>query len=195
VQETPQELERLVEAAQGGQAEAFGVLYDQWVTRVYRYVAYRVGPGPHAEDLTAETFLRALEALHSFRWRGDGSFSAWLFRIAHNQVIDSRRRQTRRPTVPLDEEPEMPGKEGDFTDRSVGGVWVRQALAHLTHLQQAVVGLRFGSDLSIEETARVLGKSQGAVKALQHAAIVALRKLMDDSEKPSEAGSHGEGRV
>ncbi|MSQ40557.1 MAG: hypothetical protein EXR55_02625 [Dehalococcoidia bacterium] len=76
VQETPQALERLVEAAQGGQAEAFGVLYDQWVTRVYRYVAYRVGPGPHAEDLTADTFLRALEALPSFRWRADGSFSA-----------------------------------------------------------------------------------------------------------------------
>ncbi|MSQ40558.1 MAG: sigma-70 family RNA polymerase sigma factor [Dehalococcoidia bacterium] len=118
-----------------------------------------------------------------------------MFRIAHNQVIDSGRRQTRRPTVPLDEAPEMPGKDGDFAQRTVEGVWIRQALAHLTQLQQTIVGLRFGSDLSIEETAKVLGKSQGAVKAAQHAAIGALRKLMEEPQRPGEAGSRGEGRM
>jgi RNA polymerase sigma-70 factor (ECF subfamily) len=189
---TVQDSERLVREAQQGNAEAFGALYDLWVARVYRYVAFRVGAGAWAEDLTEETFLRALEALGSFRWRGEGSFSAWLFRIAYNRVTDAQRRQGRLQFIPLDAQLPSSGGGSSFADMVVEEMWVSQALSTLTSLQQAVVGLRFGSGLSIEETAKALGKSQGAVKALQHAALRALRRVLETPEDMGSSLSPGE---
>ena len=195
VQLTSQELERLVREAQQGSSEAFGVLYALWLTPVYRYVALRVGFRPQAEDLTEEVFLRCLESLSSFRWRGEGSFSAWLFRIAHNLVVDSLRKEARRQAMPLDTIATLPAGEASVAEEVVEGIWIRRAVSTLTSLQQAVVGLRFGSGLSIQETARAMGKSQGAVKALQHAALGALRKALVGPDDAGQARSPEEKRL
>jgi RNA polymerase sigma-70 factor (ECF subfamily) len=106
-------------------------------------------------------------------------FSSWLYRIAHNQVVDYLRKKSKRATVPLDES--MPSF-GDGPERAVEQKIAVEGLAvaakKLTSAQQEVISLRFAAELSIAEVAEVMGKSQGAVKALQHSAIVALRKLL-----------------
>ncbi len=134
-----------------------------------------------AEDITQQVFLKAFQSISSFKWRGL-AFSAWLFRIAHNQVIDYFRRTKKRAAVPFDESlvssvssdsnPQL------MAERSLDVGQLLLATRQLTELQRQVISLRFAGELSIAEVAKVMGKSQGAVKALQHSAIAALRKTL-----------------
>ena len=124
--------------------------------------------------------MRMLEAIGSFKWK-DVPFSAWLMRIAHNRVIDHYRRSGLRRATPLDNAPPLPSRDRDpqesvetFSDIQD----LRVAMARLTDLQRQVLSLRFGSDLSIAETAYAMDRNEGAVKALQHSAIRALRRIM-----------------
>ncbi len=168
----------LVKRAQKGDLDAFGVLYQRYVDRVYRYMCVRLGDPAEAEDLTAEVFLRALEKLDSFRWRGV-PFGAWLFRLAHNIAVDYWRK--RRPLHSLDAV--SAGHNGDVEKRLEREALIqeiRDALELLTPLQQQVLTLRFAAGLSIAETARVMGKKEGAVKNLQHKALKALRRVLTD---------------
>ena len=173
-----QDEESLVHRLQEQDDEAWTGLYEEFFNRIYRYVYLRVGNRAEAEDLTGQVFLKALQSISSFRWRGV-PFSAWLFRIAHNQVVDYMRKARLRRTVPLGES--LPATSADpvllAEQRSTLG-----RLAHfvgqLTGAQRAVIELRFAGGLSTAETAKVLGKSPGAVKALQHSALVALRKRL-----------------
>ena len=177
---TDDDIAAIVQQAQNGEAAAFGQLYEIYSDRVFRYVAYRVDSDADAEDITEDVFIRMLEAINSFKWR-QVPFSAWLMRIAHNRVIDHYRRGRLRTATPLDDAPPLASRDRDpqervdiFSDLQE----LRVAMARLTDLQRQVISLRFGSDLSIAETAHVMNRNEGAVKALQHSAIRALRRLM-----------------
>ncbi len=168
----------LVARAQAGNAAAFGELYERYVDRLYSYVAFKLGDRTEAEDVTEQVFLKALESIGSFRWQGV-PFSAWLFRIAHNQIVDCLRRRSRRPQAPLDvrlrDETPVADPEEQF-DRLAEREELLAALAKLTELQRRVIELRFAAELPNAEVARILGRTEGAVKALQHAAIEALQR-------------------
>jgi len=173
-----QDEESLVRRAKQRDQEAFAQLYEGYFDKIYRYVAIRIGDRMEAEDITQQVFLNAIKAISSFRWRGI-PFSAWLFRIAHNQVVDYLRRKTKRPTIPLDESLVA----SDYDPQLIAGQKLdierlHSATGKLTPAQQEVISLRFAGELPIAQVARIMGKSEGAVKALQHSAIVALRKTL-----------------
>jgi len=132
--------------------------------------------------MTQQVFLNSLQSISSYKWR-DIPFSAWLFRIAHNQVVDYLRKKTRQPTAPLDDMPvTADSNPQQMVEDRLDTEQLTSATKKLTRAQQEVISLRFASELPIAEVAEIMGKSPGAVKALQHSAIVTLRKIMlDDS--------------
>jgi RNA polymerase sigma-70 factor (ECF subfamily) len=168
----------LVQRAQQLDQEAFAQLYERHFDRIYRYVALKIGSKVEAEDMTQQVFLKALRSISSYKWR-DTPFSAWLYRIAHNQVVDYLRKKARQTEMPLNES--LVGSESDHektTEQKLDMEKLMLATRQLTPAQQEVIALRFTSELSIAEVAKVMGKSEGAVKALQHSAILALRKIL-----------------
>jgi len=170
--------ESLVRRAIEGDQLAFTQLYDEHFDKIYRYIYFRVGNQAEAEDLTQEVFFKALGAIGSYKWRST-PFAAWLFRIAHNQVIDYFRRQMRQKTVTLDEEIAVNGIDPvDVAERELEIQEVTEALAQISEAQRETFSLRFVAGLSIAEVAKTLGKSEGAVKALQHNATMAIRKII-----------------
>jgi RNA polymerase sigma-70 factor (ECF subfamily) len=178
--------EDLIARAARHDADAFGALYERYLALIYRYVFYRVDDVAEAEDLTEQVFLKAWEALGHYQKR-KVPFSAWLYRIAHNVIVD--RHRTRKEILPL---------EGQLLRDATGGPedrldWretieaVAYALSQLTPLHRQVLMLRFISGFSHAETARVLERSEEAVRVLQHRALAALRELLDttmNSEPP-----------
>ncbi len=180
-----QDEENLVRRAKQRDQKAFTELYEAHFDRVYRYVAIRIGDQVEAEDMTQQVFLNALQSISSFNWTG-APFSAWLFRIAHNQVVDYLRKKSKHAGAPLDESLVKDDSDPQqMVEFSLNIEQVRLATVQLTEAQREVISLRFAGGLSIAEVAKIMGKSQGAVKTLQHSAIVALRKilLVDDNEK------------
>jgi len=175
-----QKEENLVQEAVGGDQEAFAQLYEVHFDRIYRYIYLKIGDRAEAEDMTQQVFLSALRSIKSFKWQGT-PFTAWLFRIAHNQIVDHLRKKTRRPVL-MDIDETLPGSGGgnpeQMAELSLNIERLSEATRHLTRSQQEVLSLRFAGGLSIEEVSKVMGKKPGAVKALQHAAVVALRKLL-----------------
>ena len=170
----------LLEKASRAEPAALGMLYDQYVERIYAYIYHRVGQADLAEDLTGQVFMRMLEAVRSGKgWRT--SFSGWLYRIAHNLVIDHYRRKHRATLVNIDDAEPVQAQAGDPV-RSVENQYERErlrtALAKLTEEQSQVISLRFLEDLSIAEVAEIMEKTEGAVKALQYRAVLALRRVM-----------------
>lgn len=132
--------------------------------------------------MTQQVFLNALQSISSFRWKG-APFSAWLYRIAHNQAVDHLRRKSKRVSVPLDESLASSGDNPHSTaELKMDIEQLLVAARCLTEAQREVISLRFSSELPIAQVARIMGKSQGAVKALQHSAIVALRRTMSVTE-------------
>jgi len=168
----------LIEKAQQNDQEAIVRIYETYFDRIYRYIFLRIGNQAESEDLTQQVFMNALQSISSFRWRG-APFSSWLFRIARNQIIDHQRKFSRVQTTPL----EMPlGREdidpAEVVEQELAIRKVREAMKGLTQLQQEVLSLRFAGEMSTRETARIMGKREGAVKALQHSALAALRKIL-----------------
>lgn len=170
--------ESLVQRAQNNDQEAFAQLYEEHFDKIYRYLALRIGNEMEAEDMTQQVFLNALQSISSFRWKGV-PFSAWLYRIAHNQAVDHLRKNKKRSTVPLDESLVSSGDSPhSAAERKMDIEQLLAATRRLTGAQREVISLRFTSELSIAQVAGIMGKSEGAVKALQHSAIVALRRTM-----------------
>jgi RNA polymerase sigma-70 factor (ECF subfamily) len=173
-----QEDEIVARQIQKRDPEAWAGIYEEFFPRIYRFIAMKVKNRTEAEDLTEQVFLKALEASPSFKWRGV-PISSWLFRIAHNQVIDYYRTDKSRRLLPLDE---SLVSDGIDPVKAAETNWdVRQAIiavGELTQAQRNVIELRFAGGLSTAEVAKVLGKRQGAIKALQHSALAALRKKL-----------------
>jgi RNA polymerase sigma-70 factor (ECF subfamily) len=173
-----QEEASLVAQAKRGDEAAIGQLYRQYAPKIYGYVASRVRDPAVADDLTSEVFLRALEGLPRFEYRGI-SLSAWLYRIAHDRMVDHFRRQARRPTLPLDDEL-VPAQEGieQEVDVRLRAQQLRGAMEKLTAEQHQVILLRFTSGLKLQEIAYVMDKSTDAVKMLQLRALTCLKRLV-----------------
>ena len=172
----------LVELARGGDAEAFGQLYDHYHVSVYRFVYYRVGSVALAEDLVSETFFRALRAMGSFRWQGK-DFGAWLMTIARNLTTDHfKAGRTRLEYATEDMSPHDGSTEGPETSvlASLTNEALLGALKELPHEQQECLIMRFLQGLSIAETAAVLDRSEGAVKQLQLRGVRNLAKLLPE---------------
>jgi RNA polymerase sigma-70 factor (ECF subfamily) len=175
----------LVELARNGDKDAFGQLYDHYQPSVYRFLYYRVGSMTLAEDLTAETFFRALRSMHSFRWQGK-DFGAWLMTIARNLTADhfkagrTRLEQTTEDMQTLDTTSDGPEIEvlASLTNESL-----LRALGELPTEQRECLIMRFLQGLSIAETAEILGRSSGAVKQLQLRGVRNLAKLIPVGER------------
>ena len=156
-------------------------LYEQYYDRITRYVAARIGNRDDAEDMAGDVFLRALDSLGTFEQRGV-PLQAWLFKVAHNLVVDYYRRHSRRQSVPLDEALPLPGKSdpaGEVEHRMTMER-VYQSLEQLNPAQREVVALRFMGGLSSEEAGVVMGRTSGAIRELQRTAIKALRGMLGE---------------
>jgi RNA polymerase sigma-70 factor (ECF subfamily) len=180
----------LVERAQAGETEAFGLIYDRYVDTVFRFVYFRVGNRQLAEDLTADTFLRALKRIGSFTWQGR-DLGAWLVTIARNLVADHFKSGRYRLEVTtgdvLDADREDRGPEGSPEAAVVDhitNVALLTAVKQLNPEQQECIVLRFLQGFSVAETAQAMGKNEGAIKALQYRAVRALARLLPDGFRP-----------
>src|SRR5213596_4175143 len=171
------DLRRLVDFAQKGDREALEALYLLHFDRVYSYLHLSVGNRHDAEDLTTQTFLKMLESIKRFRWRS-APFSAWLFRIAHNLAMDHFR-ATRR-WQPEEEVPEPEGESEPSAEaaalQSIGRQSMLELIEGLSGEQQQVLTLKFVFNLPNAEVATIIGKTEGAIKSLQHRALVSLQK-------------------
>lgn len=173
----------LLERARAYDADALGELYDQYAPLIYAYLYRRVHNAQLAEDLTGEVFVRVLQAIQSEQfWHT--SFRRWLYRIAHNLLVDHYRRQPPVPMLALDEQ--LVAAQGD-PDSALAEKLSRQdllaAISQLTPDQQQVLVLRFGEGLAAREVAEIMGKSVGAVELLQHRALTALRRILRKNEQ------------
>ena len=170
--------------------EAFGALYDRHVVRVYRHIYYMVGNPAEAEDLTAQAFLQAWQAIPRYRIQS-APFASWLLRIAHNlgvSYLRSRKQNAELPETLIDhgrlQNPEAALEQRLDSDR------VREAILKLRDEHRKVIILRFVEDLDYREVAEILGKSVAAVRVIQHRALHALRKQMS-AESSKELAANG----
>jgi RNA polymerase sigma-70 factor (ECF subfamily) len=174
--------EELIRRAQEFDQEALGWLYQLFYPKLYNYAYLQLGDIQQAEDLASEVLLRVLESLKGYRFRGV-PLAAWVFRIARNYLIDLNRRRQRRPQVGLYEGiPDTQDGPQAVTERSIAQHELRLALTRLTEEQRQVIILKFVEGMDNASVARVLGRSQGAVKSLQHRALVSLRKIISSQE-------------
>jgi RNA polymerase sigma-70 factor, ECF subfamily len=184
-EDSPEERERLiglVELARGGDADAFGLLYDHYQPSIYRFLYYRTRSVVVAEDLTSETFFRALRNMAGFRWQGK-DFGAWLMTIARNLATDHFKAGRTR----LEMTTEDMGQHDDETEGPETAVMATltneillEALTELPNEQRDCLVMRFLQGMSIAETAAVLGRSEGAIKQLQLRGVRNLAKLMPE---------------
>jgi len=179
-----QEERTIVQRAQKNDPNAFAELYEAYFDKIYRYIVIKIGDREEAEDMTQQVFLKAHKSISSFKWKGV-PFSAWLYRIAHNQIVDYLRKKTKRPdTLPdeiqVSDKPEKNPEQ--LAEKRMDIQQLLEATKGLTEAQREVISLRFGGEMPTARVAEIMGKSQGAIKALQHSAIVSLRKtLLTDS--------------
>lgn len=172
--------DKIIERAIRGEASAFGLLYDQYEPKIYRFILLRTSRREEAEDLTHQVFLNAWQRIGAYRSEGH-PFGSWLYRIARNLVIDHYR--TKKNQVSLDEvDPEIfsfaPAHE-ETMDRKMLFAKVTKAMLTLKQEHQDVLIMRFVEELSHKEIAETLGKTEGAIKLLQHRAIQGLKKILE----------------
>ncbi len=183
----------LVDLARGGDTEAFAELYDRYLGQVYRYVYYRVGSHSVAEDLTSETFLRALRAISRFRWQGR-DIGAWFVTIARNLVHDHQRSGRFRLEVSTADLLGFDAGDGGLEDTVMSRLESERMLAavrRLTPQQQECVTLRFLQGLSVAETARAMGRREGAVRQMQFRAVRTLARLLGIETDPAAGNGSG----
>jgi RNA polymerase sigma-70 factor (ECF subfamily) len=183
--DAPLDAERvLASKATRGDRDAYSALYERYVDKIYRYIYFKVGGREQSEDLTSQTFLKAWDAIGDYEWR-NYPFGAWLFRIAHNLVVDYHR--SRRDSVSLDDaSPHLearantdPVRPERVLAQALAEGRVRKAIERLTDEQQQVLILRFYEGLSTTEVADLMGKRNGAVRGLQFRALSGLRDLLE----------------
>jgi RNA polymerase sigma-70 factor (ECF subfamily) len=177
---TNEELEKLVKQSQKGDAEAFALLYDHFITPIYRYIFFKVKK-EDVEDLTETLFLKAWENIKKYRKKKNTNFKSWIFRIAHNMVVDhyrltrehssldTRIKETRRESNPVER-----------ADLTLNNDNLKEAIGKLKKSYQQVVILKFINDLSNEEISKTLKKSEGSVRILQFRALKALKQALEE---------------
>jgi len=174
-----------LERAGQGDTEAFSILYERYVRRIYNYIYYRTGSAADAEDLTAKVFFRAFGHIGTYRNMGV-PFSAWLYRIAHNLVANWHRDNSRRQEVPLEDHtiqfnrmdhPEATLEQNQETEELL------KAIRRLPSERQQLLILKFVEHLSNGEIAIIMRRSEGAIKSLYHRTLLALR---DEVQKVNE---------
>jgi RNA polymerase sigma-70 factor (ECF subfamily) len=176
------EADEMVAAAIDGDADAFAVLFRSTVAIVHRFLQARCGDSALAEDLTQDTFIRAMRAIGTSFKGGSGDFIAWIIRIARNRFLDHVKSGRVRWELAVEDVPVTLSTLNPEHDvlATIEGIDLRRALSRLTTEQEEVVLLRFLQGLQISEVATVTGRSEGAVKALQFRALRALQKIMVD---------------
>jgi RNA polymerase sigma-70 factor (ECF subfamily) len=179
---TAADVRRLVERAQQGDRQALEELYLMHFDRIYSYLQMSVGNRHDAEDLTNQTFVKMLESIDRFQWR-KVPVSAWLFRIAHNLAMDHFR--SRRRWQPEEEPPEPPDSEERSAEEealhSIGRQSMLEMIEGLSQDQQQVLTLKFVFNFSNGEVATILGKTEGAIKSLQHRALGSLQRQLTNA--------------
>ncbi|NJN97212.1 MAG: sigma-70 family RNA polymerase sigma factor [Anaerolineales bacterium] len=172
--------------------EAFGRLYELYVDKIYNYIYYRLGNHHEAEDLTAKVFHRALNHIPHYNNKG-APFAAWLYRIAHNLLVNWRRDNSRRQIVGL-EDVDLSGDKQEGPQQAVEQAneseLLLAAIQHLPRERQELLVLKFVERMSNAEIGRVMGRSEGAIKSLYHRTLVSLKELLTEQENPTgEAGA------
>ncbi|MGQ9467250.1 MAG: RNA polymerase sigma factor [Anaerolineae bacterium] len=164
--------------------EAFGLLYERYVAQIYRYLYYRTGNPQDAEDLTARTFYRALEHLPRYQERGL-PFTTWLYRIAHNIVVNWQRDRRRRPVVALDRVVTYAGAEGDpqgAVEEQEDREQLLRAFRRLSPERQTLLILKFVEGMSNAQIGAIMGRSEAAIKSLYHRTLLELKRNLEGME-------------
>jgi len=184
--ESTDHVRQLVDRAQQGDRDALEELYLIHFDRIYSYLHMTVGNKHDAEDLTTQTFLKMLESIGKFRWQS-APFSAWLFRIAHNLSMDHFR--SRRRWQPEEEVPEPIGSEEPSAEleamQSIGRQSMLELIDKLSPEQQQVLTLKFVFNFANADVAKILDKTEGAIKSLQHRALASLQKQIAREQEQS----------
>ena len=158
-------------------AAEFAQLYDAYVDKIYRYIYYKIGSSTQAEDLTSEVFVKAWQARGRYQW-SRCPFSAWLYRIAHNLVVDHYR--TTHETVPIDGVQSFDPSDmvEELAEHHLDSEMLRSAMQRLTHDQKQVILLRFMEEYETDEVAQIMGRGPTAIRALQHRALLSLCRIL-----------------
>jgi RNA polymerase sigma-70 factor (ECF subfamily) len=169
----------LIRRAQAADPQALSAIYERYAPGIFRYVYYRVGDADLAHDIQSDVFLRMLEGITRYEDRG-WSIGSWLYRIAHARTIDNLRRRERHPQTPLDDWDGPIEEPDDSFEGSHRQLALRHAMNGLCESQRRVLFLRHVHGLSLEETARQMGRTVGSIKALQHRAHERVIRLMQE---------------
>ncbi len=172
----------LIQKAQSGESEAFGILYDTYLPKIYRFILLKVSKKTDAEDLTHQVFLSAWQNIRTYRFQGN-PFSSWLYKIAHNAVIDFYR--TQKPSIDIelvseDSFAHLPDLENEL-DRGMELIQIRHALTQLKPDEQSILIMKFVDELSNKEIAETLHKTEGAIRVIQHRALKQIKKIINES--------------
>lgn len=175
------EIAGLLERAIGGESEAFGEIYDIYLDRIYRYVFHHVRDKMIAEDVAEEVFLKAWKRLASCKGR-EQTFLAWLYRIAHNQMIDHLRSRQRLLSTEMDDMGDVDGPETEV-EAKLEWQEVLKAVSRLPESQKQVITLKFAEGMDNREIGVIMGRRQGAVRVLQMRALATLRRSLARQER------------
>lgn len=174
--------ELLLARAAGGDAEAFGSLYERYVHKIFNYVYYRTGNAHDAEDLTARVFYRAMRNIPKYEQRGL-PFSAWLYRIAHNLVANWHRDNSRRPEIPLEDSYGVYHRQAEHPETSLVQTEEQERLLlvirKLPGERQQLLILKFVEHLSNIEIGQIMGRTEGAIKSLYHRTLLSMRDELE----------------
>jgi len=180
--------EAILKNAVQGDSEAFGMLYERYVGKIYNYIYYRTGNQHDAEDLTARVFYRAMHHIENYQYRGL-PFSAWLYRIAHNLVANWHRDNSRRPEIPLDDGLWV-HHPGDPPEISLMNTEERERLLSVLHKlppeRQQLLILKFIDHMSNAEIGQVMGRTEGAIKSLYHRTLMSLRSELEKQDEANQ---------
>lgn len=172
------DLQELVDRAHAGGVEAISEIYTRFAPVILRYLYARVNDRELAQDLTQEVFIKVLKGIGRFEYRDEKSFLGWLYTIAGNVLTSHQRRRSLAPT-PLDMHDELVDARSQNDVRAIfDRLSMQQAMSQLTPDQQQVLALRFYADLSNQEIANILKRTEGAVKAIQHRALHSLHRIL-----------------
>lgn len=171
-------IDALVKKAQAGDTDAFGEIYNELLTPIYRYIYFKVGP-EIAEDLTEDVFFKAWKSLNSYKKQGNFPFSAWLFRIAHNLVVDYYRTNQPIEELPMDVVETREFMNPRFQlESSINVERLYAALKKLSHSVEQAIILRFINDLNYSEIAKIMNKTEGSIRVLIHRGLKQLKEIL-----------------